>query len=262
MATTLQELRKEAGYRTAKDFAEALDVPPTTYARYEQSPEKIPLKQAWMIADKLSCSIDAVVGREHVDVKSMRGDVQKFYDSLDTGNRDRVDEFFDFIRHRMELASKRKRQEEKERFRKLSQYLERQLYESKEGDIQYLFEVTLASPAEQEDAFEDFASSWFTKKAREEVDEIKKEAEESLRASGRYDMPRSRSFVIEIDPESSHYESSVKNSLKAIITTAAREKEREYSKMLSQVMHAYSEAHDRPSREEVQYAIVALDEDK
>ena len=45
-----QQLRKEAGYRTAKDFAEAIEVPPTTYARYEQSPDKIPLKQAWMIA--------------------------------------------------------------------------------------------------------------------------------------------------------------------------------------------------------------------
>ena len=74
MASTLQDMRKEAGYKTAREFAEAIDVPVATYARYEQSPTKIPIKNAWHIADVLGCSIDAVVGREHVDVDSMRGE--------------------------------------------------------------------------------------------------------------------------------------------------------------------------------------------
>ena len=34
---TLQRLRREAGYRSAKEFAEALGIPGSTYARYERA---------------------------------------------------------------------------------------------------------------------------------------------------------------------------------------------------------------------------------
>lgn len=68
---TLQRLRREAGYRSAKDFAAALGIPASTYARYERQPEgpecAIPLSSAWRIADALDCSIDLVVGREDID---------------------------------------------------------------------------------------------------------------------------------------------------------------------------------------------------
>ncbi len=68
---TLQRLRREAGYRSAKDFAAVLGIPASTYARYERQPEgpecAIPLSSAWQIADALGCSIDLVVGREDID---------------------------------------------------------------------------------------------------------------------------------------------------------------------------------------------------
>ena len=75
---TLQRLRREAGYRSAKDFAEVLNIPSSTYARYERAVEcpecGIPLAAAWQIADALGCSIDLVVGRtidERVAVLSL-----------------------------------------------------------------------------------------------------------------------------------------------------------------------------------------------
>ena len=47
---TLQRLRREAGYRSAKDFAAVLGIPASTYARYERQPEgpgcAIPLSSA------------------------------------------------------------------------------------------------------------------------------------------------------------------------------------------------------------------------
>lgn len=67
----LQKLRRQAGYRSAKDFAEALGVPNSTYSRYERAAAGpdcgIPLSAAWVIADELGCSIDLVVGREGMD---------------------------------------------------------------------------------------------------------------------------------------------------------------------------------------------------
>jgi transcriptional regulator with XRE-family HTH domain len=67
----LQRLRREAGYRNAKDFAEALGIPASTYSRYERAEEGpacgIPLPSAWSIADELGVSIDLVVGREDID---------------------------------------------------------------------------------------------------------------------------------------------------------------------------------------------------
>ena len=68
---TLQRLRRQAGYRSAKEFAEALGIPSSTYSRYERAGDGadcgIPLSAAWAIADKLGCSIDLVVGREDID---------------------------------------------------------------------------------------------------------------------------------------------------------------------------------------------------
>lgn len=70
---TLQRLRREAGYRSAKDFAQVLSIPRSTYARYERAVEGpecgIPLPSAWQIADALGCSIDLVVGREDIDAR-------------------------------------------------------------------------------------------------------------------------------------------------------------------------------------------------
>ena len=68
---TLQRLRCETGFRSAKDFAEALGIPSSTYARYERAGDGIdcgiPLPAAWQIADSLGCSIDLAVGRKDID---------------------------------------------------------------------------------------------------------------------------------------------------------------------------------------------------
>lgn len=65
----LRMLRRKAGHRSAREFAEELGIPASTYSRYEKGPAGpgcgIPLPNAWAIADALGCSIDAVVGREN-----------------------------------------------------------------------------------------------------------------------------------------------------------------------------------------------------
>lgn len=97
---TLQRLRRQAGYRSAKDFAEALGIPGSTYARYERAGDGadcgIPLPAAWQIADKLGCSIDLVVGREDIDAPEPEG-TQPRYDALSPEGRALVDSYLSYV---------------------------------------------------------------------------------------------------------------------------------------------------------------------
>lgn len=97
---TLQRMRREAGYRSAKDFAESVGIPMSTYARYERAgdgPEcGIPLPSAWAIADALGCSIDLVVGREDID--SATGDsFQARFESLGSTERASLESYLSFL---------------------------------------------------------------------------------------------------------------------------------------------------------------------
>ena len=97
---TLQRLRREAGYRSAKDFAARLGIPASTYSRYERQPEgpetAIPIASAWAIADALGCSIDLVVGREDIDAPDEHP-VQSRFDALSPAGRALVDSYLDFV---------------------------------------------------------------------------------------------------------------------------------------------------------------------
>jgi transcriptional regulator with XRE-family HTH domain len=156
MARNLKDLRRAAGFRSGREFAEAMGINQTTYRRYEQQPDGIPLKQAWAIADRLGCSIDMVVGREPVSVEDMRGDVQKLYDGLDQVARRQFDDYVEFTRFK---ASKARRQRELERRRKAESYLryyERLFYLECERDPRTADLVVFGSPDEVRAAFEGF----------------------------------------------------------------------------------------------------------
>ncbi len=90
---SLKDLRKAAGYRTASEFAEKVGIPNTTYARYEQRPSHIPMRQAVMLADFLDSPLDAVIGRER---ESGRGPQQHVYDMLSPRGKAATDEFMAF----------------------------------------------------------------------------------------------------------------------------------------------------------------------
>lgn len=100
---TLQRMRREAGFRSAKDFAERVGIPMSTYARYERTgdgPEcGIPLPSAWAIADALGCSIDLVVGREDIDASG--GDsIQERVEALSRTGREMHDDYLRFLEFR------------------------------------------------------------------------------------------------------------------------------------------------------------------
>lgn len=63
MRTQLQAMRKRAGYKSAKAFADAMGMNPATYTDYEQGRRAFTLEKAWEFADVLECSLDELAGR-------------------------------------------------------------------------------------------------------------------------------------------------------------------------------------------------------
>ena len=124
MASALLELRKQAGYKNAKDFAATEGIAEATYARYESSPEKIPLRSAWQLADRFGVPIDVIVGREHVDVAGLRGRVQEAYDALSERSRASLDDYLAFLAQRDERESKEREADERRRYDALCYRLE------------------------------------------------------------------------------------------------------------------------------------------
>ena len=98
--STLADLRRAAGYRSSKDFAAVLGIPATTYSRYERTlddPDSgVPLRAAWAIADKLNCTIDAVVGRDEADDSNGR-DLNALYRSLSDDGKKRLDDYLLYL---------------------------------------------------------------------------------------------------------------------------------------------------------------------
>ena len=115
MASGLQELRKRAGYKTARDFAEMAGIPFTTYARYESSPEKIPLTAAWRLADEFGVSIDVIVGRDEPAPAEERGEVQLRYDALAPEFQSSLDDYLDFLTAKNADETQRKAEAERRR---------------------------------------------------------------------------------------------------------------------------------------------------
>lgn len=156
MAKNIQDLRREAGYRSAKDFAEAMGIALSTYNRYENQPEAIPLKQAWAIADFLGCSIDMVVGREPVSAADMRGDVQKFYDGLSGRGREMMDGYMEFVSFKEAEEAEAQREEEERKYAVLLDYYESLFLKALSDDPGYMERVMYVRKPDIRESFLEF----------------------------------------------------------------------------------------------------------
>ena len=173
MPKTIQELRKEAGYRSGREFAAVLGVSPSTYSRYEASPDSIPLKAAWAMADLLGCSIDVIVGREHVEVSDMRGEVQKIYDDLSPQSQYLMDDYLEYLVMRDEAAEQRRQEEEDRKYREYAEYYERLFLQSEEDDSAFGEMATFGSQEKTRAraSFEDFIRERAAKKRESDMEQ-------------------------------------------------------------------------------------------
>lgn len=64
MKTNIQAIRKRAGFKSAKEFAEHIGMNVKTYTNYEQGTANMTLEKAWELADALDCSLDELAGRD------------------------------------------------------------------------------------------------------------------------------------------------------------------------------------------------------
>ncbi len=123
MAKSIKDLRQEKGYRSAREFADALGIATSSMSRYDRDPETIPLKHAWAMADLLDCSIDEVVGREQVTAG--RNELQEFYDGLSREGKALFDEFKEFVAMKEERAKKSAQDADDKKYERLAMLYER-----------------------------------------------------------------------------------------------------------------------------------------
>lgn len=89
MKTNLQKVRKEAGFRSAKAFAEHIGISPNTYTGYEQGKTGLTVEQAWLFADALG----EAMGR-HVSLDELAGrDWPRIEDRLSPAERELVNAY-------------------------------------------------------------------------------------------------------------------------------------------------------------------------
>lgn len=171
MAKNIQDLRREAGYRSAKDFAAAVGIAGSTYTRYESQPDAIPLKQAWAIADFLGCSIDMVVGREPVNVADMRGDVQKFYDGLSRDGQRMLDDYMEFVQLKESAAERKRKAAEDARYDAIARRYLLMFWEHIDEGMGFCETVGFDTAEQERQAFRDFVSDKAAEKRRKAIEE-------------------------------------------------------------------------------------------
>lgn len=93
MKTNLQKVRKEAGFRSAKAFAEHVGMSPNTYTAFEQGRHALSLEQAWLFADALGeamgrhVSLDELAGRDWPRIEaSLSPEERRLLDAYKTAN--------------------------------------------------------------------------------------------------------------------------------------------------------------------------------
>lgn len=69
---TLSNLRRNAGYRSADDFADVLGLNARTYRNYENGNTRLSLDFACKVCDKLGCTLNELAGRTDLEPKTKK----------------------------------------------------------------------------------------------------------------------------------------------------------------------------------------------
>lgn len=234
MAKTIKDLRQEKGYRSAREFADALGIATSSMSRYDKDPETIPLKHAWAMADLLDCSIDEVVGRAHVT--SGASELQEFYDGLLPETRKLMDDLIGFARMKDEQARVRAREADDEKDNQICRYYERMfqsaLFEGSDfGEI-----VAFGSPTEEREAFERFLREQAAGKRKPGIDLHCEGLEEELRGG-----------YIDADGAGRHWS---EDEIQSMLAEERAQMDEEYGKKDEEVIAKVMEAYDRLHRRE------------
>lgn len=109
LKTNLQAMRKRAGYKSAREFADHAGINVNTYTNYEQGKANMSLLQAWELADLLDCTLDELAGRRVPEQPSMTTDEQRIVDvyrEASPTDRDMVDMVIETAARHMDESAK------------------------------------------------------------------------------------------------------------------------------------------------------------
>lgn len=160
----LVTLRKREGFETAKAFAEALDVPYSTYRRYEAEPDKMPASAVRDIAEFCGVSADVVIGCVPID--RYDAPVQDFYDKLTAEGRELFGQLMEVVAQRDANLKKQAAQDEVQRYMAIARYYRRELLSVADVDPHFRDRVLFGTAADRRAAFEEFAKEKVDKRVR------------------------------------------------------------------------------------------------
>lgn len=254
MAKTIQELRRERGYRSAREFADALGISPSSMSRYDNQPESIPTKVAWEMADLLGCSIDEVVGRK--PVTSGRSELQEFYDGLHRWNKDLFDEFVEFIEARERRAESLQKAAADRKYERMAQYFERLFFEeffdnSLPEDLD-----ALDQPWAVRDGIESHVLDRLEESRARKADKAATERLRKLKAAGWKGAPTQIGGV-EWDPNDPEYPSALYSELLNEEVVRLDTEGTSIKEVTQKIMEAYDRLHPEDG-DSYEYAFVSM----
>ena len=110
--SNLQAMRKRAGFKSAREFAEHAGINAKTYTNHEQGDVSMSLLQAWEYADLLNCTLDELAGRKSPNTQpSISADEQEIIDAYRSDRRTHraIDHAISDYIEDMELDAREKR---------------------------------------------------------------------------------------------------------------------------------------------------------
>ena len=229
MAKTIKDLRQEKGYRSAREFADALGIATSSMSRYDKDPETIPLKHAWAMADLLDCSIDEVVGRERVTAGA--SELQDLYDGLLPETRSLMDDFVEFVRMKDEALRSQRKADEDRRYEDLCRYYERMFSRSLYEGTEFGKMPGFASYDEERSAFEEYLTDQAARKGEDGMRLHLEGLEEELRGG-----------YIDADGTEKHW---TDDEIQSMLADERAQMDEEYGKKDKEVIDRIMEAYDR-----------------
>ena len=231
MTTSLRDIRKAAGYKSAKELADKMGIPTPTFSRYEQSPDKIPIKAAWALADALGCTIDEVVGRVDQNAPTP-GSVQAIYDGLAPASKAQVDEYLVFIVGKEADAEKRAAAAEKALYAGQAQ---------PDGDASD--RILFGTPGDARNAFAGFVSNALESKKEKSEARFKVEWLDHLCSAPKPNFDMYIGADGRVHGESEDLRESTNALLDNAVSNNREELEAHYREVMEKIMQAYDATH-------------------
>lgn len=264
MASALQQLRKEAGFKSAKDFVDLLtgrqgmlpmfedelepapddfSISLSTYTRYEKDPSNMPLSTAKVLADQLGCSIDVIAGRDHIDVDEMRGDVQKRFDALPDESQQSIIDFIEFVETKAEREAKRKEAEENRQYERMASFYERMFYAAADSTPDLADKLISGTDRDASLAFFEYVWEKLKEKRDKELTEAIVDLDMDVRAEGHIRVFNDNGTVCTPDVGEEGFEEGLALLIEQRRVQMLAEMERRDKEVIEKIMNAYARLH-------------------